>query len=58
VPKVPAPPPKAKPVAGSAQLQLRLDDLKQIDTAELQRRLLELFRSPNYKTPGVAYGCV
>ncbi|HET8934062.1 MAG TPA: HDOD domain-containing protein [Polyangiales bacterium] len=51
VPKDPAPQPKPKPSPGSANLQLRLDDLKQIDATELQRRLLELFRSPNYKPP-------
>lgn len=45
--KDPVPAQKPNP----AKLQLRLGDLKQIDAAELQQRLLELFRSPNYKPP-------
>lgn len=51
MPKDPTPPQKPKPAAGPAKLQLRLDDLKKIDAADLQQRLLELFRSPNYKAP-------
>lgn len=34
-----------------ATMGMQIDDLKLIDAAELQRRLLEFFRSPSYKPP-------